>query len=104
MVDLPFDTVGIANPNLSWLAWQQFVSSSSRTASPALFTRSSGTRSSSRVSTDPSAFQGTADERLAQTIEVRDEIKEKVRRWLLEEADRPAFGRETKRDGAGQAS
>jgi len=42
---------------------------------------------------DPSTFKGTDAERLAQTIEVRDEIKDQVRRWLLEEADRPAFGR-----------
>jgi len=47
---------------------------------------------------DPSAFEGSDDERLAQTIEVRDEIRDRVRRWLREEIDRPAFGREARRD------
>ena len=40
---------------------------------------------------DPSAFKGTDDERLRQTIVVRDEIRERVRRWIVEEADRPPY-------------
>ena len=43
---------------------------------------------------DPSAFTGTDQERLAQTIRVRDEIRETVRRWAHEEeAHQPLFGR-----------
>ena len=34
---------------------------------------------------DPSAFTGSEDERLRQTIAVRDEIHEKVRAWIEEE-------------------
>jgi arsenate reductase len=43
---------------------------------------------------DPSAFTGTEQERLAQTLRVRDEIRERVRRWVEEEeADQPLYGR-----------
>ena len=43
---------------------------------------------------DPSAFTGTEQERLAQTIRVRDEIRERIRRWVEEEeANQPLFGR-----------
>jgi len=43
---------------------------------------------------DPSAFTGTEQERLAQTIRVRDEIRERIRRWVEEEeASQPLFGR-----------
>jgi len=34
---------------------------------------------------DPSAFTGTEDDRLRQTIAVRDEIREKVRAWIEEQ-------------------
>ena len=34
---------------------------------------------------DPSAFTGSEAERLAKTIAVRDEIRERVRAWLAEE-------------------
>lgn len=34
---------------------------------------------------DPSAFTGTEQERLRQTIAVRDEIRDKVRAWIEEE-------------------
>jgi arsenate reductase len=40
---------------------------------------------------DPSAFKGTDGERLQQTIVVRDEIRERVRRWIVEQADRPPY-------------
>lgn len=43
---------------------------------------------------DPSAFTGTERERLEQTIRVRDEIRERIRRWVEEEeASQPLFGR-----------
>ena len=43
---------------------------------------------------DPSAFTGTERERLEQTIRVRDEIRERIRRWVEEEeANQPLFGR-----------
>jgi arsenate reductase len=43
---------------------------------------------------DPSAFTGTDQERLAKTIKVRDQIREKVRRWVDEEEGQQAlFGR-----------
>jgi arsenate reductase len=35
---------------------------------------------------DPSTFTGTDDERLRETIAVRDEIREKVRQWVSEES------------------
>jgi arsenate reductase len=41
---------------------------------------------------DPSGFEGSDQERLAQTIVVRDAIKAKVSAWL-EEARGPRFGR-----------
>lgn len=34
---------------------------------------------------DPSAFTGTDEERLRKTIEVRDEIRARVRQWVAEE-------------------
>jgi arsenate reductase len=43
---------------------------------------------------DPSGFSGTQDERLSQTIRVRDEIRERVRKWVEEEeAHIQPFGR-----------
>jgi arsenate reductase len=43
---------------------------------------------------DPSAFAGSEQERLAKTVRVRDEIRERVRRWIEEEqAHEPLFGR-----------
>lgn len=43
---------------------------------------------------DPSGFAGSEADRLRKTIEVRDEIREKVRRWVEEEeATMPLFGR-----------
>ena len=43
---------------------------------------------------DPSAFTGTEQERLEQTIRVRDEIRERIRRWVEEEeASQPLFRR-----------
>ena len=43
---------------------------------------------------DPSAFTGTEQERLEQTIRVRDEIRERIKRWVEEEeASQPLFGR-----------
>jgi arsenate reductase len=43
---------------------------------------------------DPSAFTGTPEERLRQTIRVREEIRERVRRWVEEEeANMPLYGR-----------
>jgi hypothetical protein len=42
----------------------------------------------------PSAFMGTQDERLRQTIRVRDEIRERVRKWVEEEEpNMPLYGR-----------
>ena len=38
---------------------------------------------------DPSAFTGSEAERLQKTIDVRDEIREKVRAWLAEASDQP---------------
>jgi arsenate reductase len=43
---------------------------------------------------DPSTFTGTEQERLAKTVRVRDQIREKVRRWVDEEEGQQAlFGR-----------
>ena len=43
---------------------------------------------------NPSAFTGTDQERLEQTVRVRDEIRERIRRWVEEEeASQPLFGR-----------
>jgi arsenate reductase len=43
---------------------------------------------------DPSSFTGTDQERLARTIQVRDQIREKIRRWVdEEEGQQPLFGR-----------
>ncbi len=43
---------------------------------------------------DPSTFQGSEGERLEQTIRVRDEIRERIRRWVeVEEGNQPLFGR-----------
>lgn len=42
---------------------------------------------------DPSSFVGTDEQRLEQTIRVRDEIRDKVRRWIEEEKTAPTFGR-----------
>lgn len=42
---------------------------------------------------DPKSFVGSDEERLAQTIEVRDQIKEQVRSWLAEQATALRFGR-----------
>lgn len=42
---------------------------------------------------DPSSFTGTDRERLAKTIAVRDEIRNRVRRWIdKEEGRQPLFG------------
>jgi arsenate reductase len=40
---------------------------------------------------DPSAFTGTEQERLRQTIAVRDEIREKVREWVQDEGSQPLY-------------
>jgi arsenate reductase (thioredoxin) len=40
---------------------------------------------------DPSAFTGTEEERLNQTIAVRDQIRERVRRWVDEESNQPLY-------------
>ena len=43
---------------------------------------------------DPSSFTGTDQERLERTIQVRDQIREKVRHWVDEEEGQQAlFGR-----------
>jgi arsenate reductase len=42
---------------------------------------------------DPSAFMGTDQERLAKTITVREEIRERVRQWVDEEETQPLFGK-----------
>jgi arsenate reductase len=43
---------------------------------------------------DPSSFTGTEQERLAKTIAVRDEIRDRVRRWAeVEEPAQPLFGK-----------
>ena len=43
---------------------------------------------------DPSAFTGTEEERLRQTIRVRDQIRERVRKWVEEEdSTTPLYGR-----------
>lgn len=43
---------------------------------------------------DPSAFRGSEQERLEKTIRVRDEIRDRVRRWIDEEQNQlPLFGR-----------
>ena len=47
---------------------------------------------------DPSAFTGSEADRLAQTIAVRDQIRDKVRKWAHEEeAKQPLFGRTASR-------
>jgi arsenate reductase len=40
---------------------------------------------------DPSAFTGSEDERLKQTIAVRDEIRDKVRQWADDESGQRLF-------------
>jgi arsenate reductase len=43
---------------------------------------------------DPSSFTGTDPERLAKTITVRDEIRNRVRHWIdQEEGRQPLFGK-----------
>lgn len=43
---------------------------------------------------DPSAFQGSEAERLEKTIQVRDQIRDRIRRWVAdEERATPLFGR-----------
>jgi len=42
---------------------------------------------------DPGSFTGSDDDRLARTTKVRDEIRDRVRRWIDEEAALPRFGR-----------
>ena len=43
---------------------------------------------------DPSAFTGTEEERLRQTIRVRDQIRKRVRKWVEEEdSTTPLYGR-----------
>ncbi|HEX7679913.1 MAG TPA: hypothetical protein VF713_17425, partial [Thermoanaerobaculia bacterium] len=42
---------------------------------------------------DPSSFVGTDEQRLEQTMRVRDEIRDKVRQWIEEEKTTPTFGR-----------
>ncbi len=43
---------------------------------------------------DPSSFTGTPEERLQKTIRVRDEIRERVRKWAEEEEpNMPLYGR-----------
>ena len=42
---------------------------------------------------DPSAFTGTDQERLAKTIAVREEIRERIRHWVDEEETQPLFGK-----------
>ena len=47
---------------------------------------------------NPSAFTGSEADRLAQTIAVRDQIRDKVRKWAHEEeAKQPLFGRTASR-------
>ena len=47
---------------------------------------------------DPSAFTGSEADRLAKTIAVRDEIRDKVSKWAHEEeAKQPLFGRAANR-------
>jgi arsenate reductase (thioredoxin) len=41
---------------------------------------------------DPSALQGTHDEKLARTREIRDAIKGKVEKWCMEVCDAPVLG------------
>jgi arsenate reductase len=40
---------------------------------------------------DPSTFTGTEQERLKQTIAVRDEIRERVQQWAREESQQPLY-------------
>lgn len=40
---------------------------------------------------DPSTFTGTEQQRLAQVIAVRDEIRDKVAQWVKEEGDHQLF-------------
>ena len=40
---------------------------------------------------DPSAFTGTEQERLRQTVTVRDEIRKRVEQWATEESSQPLF-------------
>lgn len=42
---------------------------------------------------DPGQFAGAPEERLRRTIEVRDQIRAQVQRWMDEEAVMPRFGR-----------
>ena len=42
---------------------------------------------------DPKGFVGSDEERIAKTIEVRDQIRDKVQAWLAEEAHALRFGR-----------
>jgi len=42
---------------------------------------------------DPSSFVGTDEQRLEQTMRVRDQIRDKVRQWIEEEKTAPTFGR-----------
>jgi arsenate reductase len=42
---------------------------------------------------DPSSFTGSEEERLEKTIAVRDEIRDRIRRWIVEEPSQQAFGR-----------
>jgi arsenate reductase len=39
---------------------------------------------------DPAALQGSYDERLKQTIVIRDQIKQRIEKWLQEMAVTPA--------------
>ena len=50
---------------------------------------------------DPKAFQGSEEERIAQTEAVRDVIRERVRQWLAEEANATRLGRKGRRVEAG---
>jgi arsenate reductase len=43
--------------------------------------------------TDPSSFTGTEEERVQKTIAVRDEIRDRIRRWIVEEPSQQTFGR-----------
>jgi arsenate reductase len=42
---------------------------------------------------DPAGFAGSEEDRLAHTMTVRDQIQERVQRWIDEEADARRFGR-----------
>jgi arsenate reductase (thioredoxin) len=41
---------------------------------------------------DPAAFEGTQEEKLAKFREIRDQIDEQVRSWLIEMGIQPASG------------